>query len=95
MHARLSEDAATDLHTIRDYLEPRSLQGLQRVLSAIFTTIGQLELFPLLGKDGRVDGTRELIVPRTPFIIVYTVPDAYFIDVERILHGRLKYPPGV
>lgn len=95
MHARLSEDAETDLHTIRDYLEPRSPQGLQRVLSAIFTTIGQLELFPLLGKDGRVDGTRELIVPRTPFIIVYTVPDAYFIDVERILHGRLKYPPGV
>ncbi|WP_424992633.1 type II toxin-antitoxin system RelE/ParE family toxin [Oceaniradius stylonematis] len=50
MHARLSEDAETDLYTIRDYLEPRSPQGLQRVLSAIFTTIGQLELFPLLGK---------------------------------------------
>lgn len=93
MHARLTEDAEADLDAIADYLTPRSPQGLARILSAIFTTIGQLESFPFLGHDGRVDGTRELVVPRTPFIIVYSLPDQYYIDIDRILHGRLKYPP--
>ncbi len=93
MHARLTQDAEADLDAILVYLEPRNPQGLQRILSAIFTTIAQLENFPFLGRDGRVDGTREIIVPRTPFIIVYSLADEYYIDIDRIFHGRQQYPP--
>ncbi len=93
MHARLSADAEADLDAIKDYLEPRSPQGLQRILSAIFTTIGQLETFPFLGHDGRVGETREIVVPRTPFIVIYSLADEYYIDIDRVLHGRMKYPP--
>jgi hypothetical protein len=25
--------------------------------------------------------------------VIYTLPDAYHLDVERILDGRQKYPP--
>ena len=85
MQVRLAADAEADLDEIRDYLEPRSQQGLERMLSAIFTTIGQLESFPLLGHNGRVDGTYEIVVPHTPFFIVYSLPD-------RILHVRQNYP---
>ncbi len=93
MHARLTADAEADLDAIKDYLAPRSPQGLERILSAIFTTIGQLESFPFLGHDGRVPSTREIAVPRTPFIIVYSLNDAAFIDIDRIFHARRKYPP--
>lgn len=93
MHARLTDDAVNDLEKLADYLHPRNPQALQRMLAAIFTTIGQLELFPFLGHEGRVEGTRELVVPRTPFIIVYSLIDPVFIDIDRILHGRMKYPP--
>ncbi|MEM7172458.1 MAG: type II toxin-antitoxin system RelE/ParE family toxin [Pseudomonadota bacterium] len=95
MHARLTEDAEADLDAIKEYLEPRSPQGLQRILSAIFTTIGQLETFPFLGHGGRVGDTREIAVPRTPFVVIYSTneDDPYYIDIDRILHGRMKYPP--
>jgi len=92
MHVRLSDDAKADLTEIKDYLEPRSPQGLERILSAIFTTIGQLESFPFLGKAGRVDGTREIFIPRTPFFIVYTIADEMFIDIESVIHSRRRYP---
>ncbi|MDP1554305.1 MAG: type II toxin-antitoxin system RelE/ParE family toxin [Hyphomonas sp.] len=95
MHVRLSADAEADLDTLAAWLAPRSPQGLDRLLTAIFTTLGQLEGFPLLGKPGRVEGTRELVVPRTSLLVIYTLPDAYHLDVERVLDGRQKYPPGV
>lgn len=93
MHIRLSADAEADLEHLAEWLKPRSPQGLDRLLTAIFTTIAQLEGFPLLGKEGRVEGTRELVVPRTSLILIYTLPDAYHLDVERILDARQKYPP--
>ena len=49
MRLRLTDEAKADLSDIRDYLEPRSVQGFTRVTSAIFTTMKQLESFPFLG----------------------------------------------
>ena len=92
MHLRLSDDAKADLREIRDYIEPRSPQGYRRIATSIFAIFDQLESFPLLGRIGEVDCTRELTIPRTEYRIVYTLPDEYNIDVERILHAKLKYP---
>lgn len=92
MHVRLSDKAEADLKDMKDYLEPRSPQGLDRILSAIFTTLSQLESFPFLGRKGRRTGTHEISVPRTPFLIVYVVTDEIFIDVEGIIHTRRRYP---
>jgi len=92
MHLRLSDDAKADLQGIRDYIQPRSPQGYIRVITAIFAMFDQLEAFPFLGRAGDVEGTREMSVPRTEYRIVYTLPDEYNIDVERVLHAKLKYP---
>ncbi len=93
MHLRLSDDAKDDLKDIKDYIEPRSQQGYTRVITAIFTIFDQLESFPFLGRQGEVEGTREMSVPRTEYRIVYSLPDEIHIDVERVLHAKLKYPP--
>lgn len=93
MHLRLSDEAKADLRAIRDYLEPRSPQGYRRIITAVFSAFDQLEAFPFLGRTGEVADTRELTVPRTAYRIIYTLPDAYHIDVENVLHGSMKYPP--
>lgn len=93
MHVRFSNRAEADLQDIKIYLEERSPQGLERILSAIFTTTGQLESFPLIGRPGRVDNTHEITVPRTPFFIVYVInDDGYHIDIMRVMHTSRRYP---
>lgn len=93
MHIRFSDDAIQDLKSIKDYLEPKNPVACDRVLSTVFTTIEQLERFPFLGHPGEVEGTRELSVVRYTYVIVYSIPDEINIDIERILHTSLQYPP--
>lgn len=94
MHIRLRDEAQEDLLSIRNYLEPRSPMGCVRVLSAISTVIDQLASFPFLGHIGRIEGTREISVTRYPYIIVYSLPDEYHIDIEAILHTSMRHPPA-
>ncbi|MEM1106847.1 MAG: type II toxin-antitoxin system RelE/ParE family toxin [Pseudomonadota bacterium] len=93
MHVRLTADAKADLDNIRDYLEPRSRQGLDRIISAVFTTLQHLETFPLMGKPGRIEGTYELIIPGTSLFLIYSMADATRLDVDRIWDARMQYPP--
>jgi addiction module RelE/StbE family toxin len=93
MHVRFQDTAEADLDAINEYLANKSQQGLERILTAIFTVAYQLESFPFLGREGEVQGTRELTIPRTEYRIVYTLDDPHFIDIIRVLHAKLKYPP--
>ena len=92
MHVRFQDSAEADLDAIHGYLIDKSPQGLQRILTAIITVAYQLETFPLLGREGEVEGTRELTIPRTEYRLVYTLDDPQFVDIIRVLHGKLKYP---
>ncbi|KMQ81293.1 Death on curing protein, Doc toxin [Candidatus Burkholderia pumila] len=48
---------------------------------------------PEIGRSGRVDGTRELVISRTPFIVVYRLkPRARRIELIRFLHGAQQWP---
>jgi toxin ParE1/3/4 len=49
---------------------------------------------PKLGRPGRVKGTRELVIGRTPFIAVYRLKGAARIEIIRLLHGSQQWPPG-
>ena len=92
MHVRFQDTAEADLDAISDYFEDKSPRKLDRVLSAILTLTDKLALFPFMGRSGKVAGTRELSVPRTDYLIVYTLDDPHFIDIIRIIHTRTNYP---
>ena len=44
-----------------------------------------------IGRPGRVEGTRELIIPGTPFIVAYRVK-AKRIEVLSVIHGARRWP---
>jgi toxin ParE1/3/4 len=46
---------------------------------------------PEMGRAGRKQGTRELVISRTPFIIVYRVRSER-IELLRLLHGAQQWP---
>lgn len=93
MHVRFSDTAEADLDHIYTYIAEQNPRAANRMIDAILISAHQLGHFPFLGRLGRMSDTRELKVPRTPYIIVYTLPDAYHVDIETILHERRCYPP--
>jgi plasmid stabilization system protein ParE len=50
-----------------------------------------LRRFPAMGHDGRVIGTRELVVAGTPYIAVYR-KGRTSVRVLRVLHGAQQWP---
>jgi toxin ParE1/3/4 len=53
--------------------------------------VDMLMQHPNIGRPGRKKGTRELVISRTPFIVVYRVKGTR-IEVIRFLHGSQQYP---
>lgn len=46
---------------------------------------------PRMGRPGRVKGTRELVIVRSPFIVAYRIKGKA-IQILRVLHGAQQWP---
>ena len=44
------------------------------------------------GRAGRLEGARKLVIPSTPYILVYRLRRGR-VEVLRIVHGKQKWPP--
>ncbi len=58
---------------------------------AILTAVEHLAELPNLGRPGRVSGTRELVVPGTPYVIPYRLRSDR-LEVIAVFHGRQRWP---
>lgn len=86
-----SEFAIADRLAIFDYIEIDSPQAAAMIDERIQDAVTALPQFPEMGRLGRIAGTRELIIQRTPYIAVYDVRKRA-IRVLRVLHGAQKWP---
>lgn len=76
-----------------DYIAEVSPAAALDQLGEIERQSDVLANYPEIGRVGRVRGTRELVVNRTPFILVYRVRSkAKRIEILNFLHGAQKYP---
>jgi addiction module RelE/StbE family toxin len=91
MQLRWTEEAVADLSRIADYLFEERPAYAPRILQAIYDAPSSLLTFPERGRPGRKSGTRELVLPSSPYLIVYVVANEA-IHVVRILHGAQKWP---
>ena len=56
-----------------DYIAKDNPDAARRAVERVQAAVGQLTLYRSMAHIGRVQGTRELIVGGTPWIIVYRV----------------------
>lgn len=90
MNLRWTTEAAVDLERIADCLFDKTPQNAARVLKRIYDATSRLSRFPYRGRVGKKAGTRELVMPSLPYIIVYRL-GTEVVYITRILHGAQKW----
>jgi len=73
------------------YIGDRNLSAALKIKEKIKEAADKIMTHPKIGREGRCDGTRELVVPGTPIIIVYTIGQME-IFIANILHTAQDYP---
>ena len=87
-----SPQAIDDLLSLRAYIAEDNPAAARRVALSIIRTIKELlPDNPQMGRAGRVPGTRELVIPETPFIVPYRL-QRRTIQILRVYHGARRWP---
>ena len=83
--------AEQDLGAAYAYVREDNEKAAARLVARIFDAVEMLGRYPSAGHPGRVPDTRELAIPRTPYIVVYRHGEAE-IQILSVLHGARRWP---
>ncbi|MBT7956613.1 MAG: type II toxin-antitoxin system RelE/ParE family toxin [Rhodospirillaceae bacterium] len=91
MKIEWARQAVDDLGNIRAYIAESDPGSAQTIANKILSSVTMLNETPHRGRPGRVPGTRELILPGTPYIIIYRV-SSDTLQIIAVLHSSLNWP---
>jgi toxin ParE1/3/4 len=86
-----SPRAIEHLTHLRSYIARDNPRVAKRIAAVLLKAVERLAELPNLGRPGRVAGTRELVVPGTPYVIPYRLRSDR-IEVIAVFHSRQKWP---
>ena len=83
---------------IRNIRDARAYIARENPVAATVVTeriIQQVEMLlnfsPAIGRPGRIAGTRELVISRTPYVVVYRIA-AGNVDILAVIHHARDWP---
>jgi len=91
MRVRWLDEALSDIDCIFDFIGIDNPDAALTETTRIMDTVKLLASNSNMGRAGRVHGTRELVIPGTPYIAAYRVKNDN-IEILRIIHGARKWP---
>jgi toxin ParE1/3/4 len=80
-----------NLVELRSYIVSESGETAAAVSRRILDAVELLTEHPEAGRPGRIPGTRELVIPRTPFLIPYRIKRGR-VELIAALHGHQEWP---
>ena len=93
MEIRWLHKALQNLDSQASYIAREDPGAAQMAVQRIYDAVSLLAKNPALGHPGRIDCTRELVVPDTPFIVPYRVmPRLNRVEILRVFHSSRKLP---
>lgn len=98
MSVRWTRRAFADLDSIFDSIAADRPVAARRVVRLLLRQAEDLRVHPYRGRSGRLRQTRELVVPRVPYVLVYSVSPSLTettpeLTILRVLHGAMRWPP--
>jgi toxin ParE1/3/4 len=91
IQVRWTTPASQDLQRITRYIRKDNPAAARHVAKTIFDAGNALETFSQQGRIGRIAGTRELVFPGWPYILVYEITE-HAVQILRIYHGAQNWP---
>lgn len=89
---RFLKSALDDLDDVCAWTATHRPAGAAEAMARLLMEAAEgLRAFPERGRPGRVAGTRELVIPRTPFVLVYRLAGRG-LQVLAILHQARAWP---
>jgi toxin ParE1/3/4 len=83
--------ALSNLDEEAGYIAADSPAAAREVVQRIMQAVALLATQPAMGRPGRVPGTRELLVPRTRYLIPYRFRNGV-IEILRVFHASRRPP---
>lgn len=80
-----------DLADLVAFLSEDNPKAVRSMVQRIRKAALSLRVHPALGRPGRVPGTRELLVPRTPYVLPYRV-EGEEVEILRVYHAARRWP---
>jgi plasmid stabilization system protein ParE len=91
MRIRWLRTALRNLDTEAAYIARDDPGAAQVVVQRVLDAVAALAEQPALGRPGRVAGTRELMVPKTRYLVPYRVR-SQTVEVLRVFHSSRRLP---
>ena len=92
MNIEWSDEALADLSSLHAFIAKDNPAAAQKVAMTIVESVEtNLPDNPHIGRPGRVNGTRELVITHTPYIVPYRIKQGT-IQVLRVYHGARRWP---
>jgi addiction module RelE/StbE family toxin len=84
--------ALADIEAIFDWIAKDSPSIARSVVERLLSSIDVLAEYPEIGRAGSEAGTREWIVPKLPYIVVYEVDPDSDVVIVAVFHGAQERP---
>ena len=91
MRVRWLRTALRNLDEAAAYIARDDPAAADRMVRRLREAVERLAEHPAMGRPGRIAGTRELVVPGTPYVIPYRVRGDT-VQALRVLHGAQRWP---
>ncbi len=91
MQLEWSTTAKNNLLAIEEYISQDNPLAAKKAIDKILTSIKRLKHYPLMGRRGRVEGTRELIISKISYIVPYLIENNK-VHILRVLHSSRQWP---
>jgi len=83
--------ASRDLDSVEQYISRDNADSAIETVLEIILHVEMLAERPGIGRPGRIDGTRELVIAGLPYVAAY-LHRSDAVTVLRVLHGAMKWP---
>ena len=91
MRVRWTTPARVQLVRAFEYIAEENRRSAARTAEQIWESTQLLARHPMAGREGRVAGTRELVISGTPFIVAYQVKKKE-VRILAVLHAAQEWP---